>query len=342
MNNNLGTAKDSTPGSTSAPGRIGVLMGGASTEREISLKSGKAVYEALLLAGYDVIAIDLIEESRESVSATLGKAKVGVVFIAMHGRFGEDGTLQQILESLSIAYTGSDVAASRLAMDKIASREVFKQHNIPVPKYKVFNKNSVCPNINYQLSTINYQLNYPLVVKPASHGSSIGLSVVEEENGLPEAMELAYKYDQRIIVEEYIKGKEVTVGILQERPLPVIQIIPKDGGIFDYHAKYKPGMTEYVVPAKIQERKYRQIQEFGLKAHIALGCRSFSRVDMIFSEEGIPVVLEVNTIPGLTSTSLLPKAAGAIGISFTDLCVRILEETFKRCLEIKEEKKVLG
>lgn len=298
--------------------RIGVLLGGPSTEREISIKSGKAVYEALLSLGLNVATVDIISE--ETAKDQIGKADIKVAFIALHGRFGEDGTLQAILESMNLPYTGSGVLASRLAMDKIASRKIFEKKNLAVPKYTIFKKKKFFLNTDH--------LMFPIVAKPATHGSSIGLSIANDKKELKIAIETAFEYDDRIILEEYIPGREITVGILDDKPLPVIQILPKRQ-FFDYKAKYTTGLTEYVVPAKLPKDISKNAQEAGILAHKSLGCKSFSRVDMILDGNDRYVVLEVNTIPGLTAISLLPKAAACIGIDFPTLCLKIIESAVK-------------
>lgn len=302
--------------------KVGVLMGGPSSERAVSLLSGKAIYRALRSQGYNCVAIDIGQDSYQQIKAS----RIDVAFIALHGRFGEDGTIQAMLEEKGIPYTGSGPQASRLGMDKVASRKVFQQKNIPVPKYMVLKKNPK------QLSASSSQLSalrFPLVVKPSSHGSSIGLSIVEDELNLSEAMEEAHRYDDVIIIEEYIRGKELTVGILDEEPLPIIWLIPKRK-FFDYRSKYEEGMTLHIVPAPLSEETYLNVQMIGLKAHKALGCRDFSRVDMYLDEDQRPLVLEVNTIPGFTATSLLPMAAEAEGYSFKELCKKLLELALRR------------
>jgi len=291
-------------------GRIGVLMGGPSSEREISLRSGKAVYDLLTGAGYDAVAIDAVGDVAGKVVAS----GVKIAFIALHGKFGEDGTVQTILEELGIAYPGSGPLASRLALDKISSRRIFESAGIRVPAYKVLSADGCAP----------VNMKFPVVVKPASSGSSIGLSVVNSSQRIADALSLAFQYDDWVVIEEYVDGREVTVGILNNEPLPVVEIIPKEK-LFDYRAKYTAGLTEYVVPAQLERSVYSACQSAGLLAHESLGCRSFSRVDMLIDRrDGAPVVLEVNTIPGLTATSLLPKAAKAIGIDFLELCERII------------------
>lgn len=294
--------------------RIGVLAGGPSSEREISIKSGRAVYEALKREGCDAIFID-VNENIEDLKATLDDEKIGIAFIALHGRFGEDGTIQKFLEGLRLPYTGSGPEASRLALDKLASKEIFKRKNINIPPYRTFRKGE---KIDID------GLGLPVVVKPRSEGSSIGLSIVRERRDLKKSVDKAFEYSDIIIVEKYIKGREITVGILNGRPLCVIQIKPGTD-FYDYDAKYLSPETTYLVPAPIEKRIYEKSQLLGRKAHLALRCRGFSRVDMILGDDDEIYVLEVNTIPGLTSRSLLPKAAEHEGISFGDLCKRIVE-----------------
>ena len=292
-------------------GRIGVLMGGASSERKISLKSGRAVYQALKEQGLDVLAIDIGNNSLKKIK----QAKISYAFIALHGKFGEDGTVQRVLESLNIPYTGSGVRASYLCLDKIASRRIFKHYDIPIPEYDILEHKS------WRRRMRGLSLDFPVVVKPSSQGSSIGISFVDRPSKLTQALNLAFKYDDTIMVEEYIRGREITVGILEDEVLPVVEIVPK-ARFFDFQAKYEKGKSDYICPAKLPQRHYRKAQKLGLLAHNALGCRTFSRVDMILGRDA-PFVLEVNSIPGLTSTSLLPMAAAARGISFKQLCLKI-------------------
>lgn len=301
-------------------GRIGVLMGGPSSEREVSLKSGKAVYEILKQLGLQAVAIDIQTDNLKENISLLKSYKINCAFIALHGRFGEDGQIQALLDSLKISYTGSGAQASRLAMDKIASHKIFGAHGLSVPRYKVLEKTDriVCDN-----------LIFPLVVKPATHGSSIGLSIVDKNEELDKAMDLAFGFDEKVIIEEYIRGREVTVGILEEKALPVIEIVPKKR-FFDFEAKYQPGLTEYIVPANLEEGIAKKIQESALLAHKLLGCFGFSRVDMILSQDKIPFVLEVNSIPGLTPMSLLPKAAKIAGIEFGQMCLKLIELAYEK------------
>ncbi|MFH0913467.1 MAG: D-alanine--D-alanine ligase, partial [Candidatus Omnitrophota bacterium] len=276
-------------------GRIGVLMGGPSTERKISLKSGHAVNKALRNSGVDTVAIDIKTDNIRENTRLIRSSKIDVAFIALHGCFGEDGQIQELLSTLKIPYTGSGIMASRLAIDKVASRKIFQTHGLAVPKYKAEDRFSY--NTNWRVHNTNFSL--PLVVKPVTHGSSIGLSIVDKRGDLDKAADLAFSFDERIVIEEYIKGREVTVGILVDKALPVIEIVPKTR-FFDYEAKYQIGMTEYIVPAKLGEDLSRKIQEAALMAHKLLGCFGCSRVDMILDRYNIPFVLEVNTIPGFT------------------------------------------
>jgi D-alanine-D-alanine ligase len=305
-------------------GKIGVLMGGTSTEREISLKSGHAVFEALREAGVDALAVDIRSENQDEIIRLLEPLKIDCAFLALHGRFGEDGQIQRLLEKMGIPYTGSGAKASELAMDKAASRSIFAAHGLSVPKYRVVDK------VSYKKGfELNGSLSLPLVVKPVNQGSSIGLSLVREEAKVKEAVDLAFGFDTRVMIEEFIEGRELTVGILNDKPLPVIEIIPKNP-FFDYEAKYQAGMTDYVVPAKLEEEVVLKTGQIALSAHRLLGCAGCSRVDMILNLKYEPVVLEVNTIPGLTSTSLLPKAAKSVGIEFHELCCRLIKLAYEK------------
>jgi len=295
-------------------GRIAVLAGGNSSEREISLMSGRAVCDALREAGGDALFLDITGHLEEDVRGT----QMDVAFIALHGRFGEDGTIQAMLRDKRIPYTGSGPEASRLALDKISSRKRFEEAGIPVPRYVIAEKKF------YGLS----DLSFPVVVKPQFEGSSIGLSIVDEESELIPAMEKAFEYGPRLIIEEFVKGRELTAGILGEEVLPIIEIVPKEK-CYNFFAKYESRDTQYLVPASIESSLYGEIQRLALLAHNTLGCRSFSRVDMILGDDGTIYVLEVNSIPGLTGRSLLPKAAQAADISFQDLSVRILQNVSK-------------
>jgi len=297
--------------------RIAVLMGGPSSEREISLKSGNCVLNALKEAQLNVTAFDVNRELPDR----LIKNKIDLVFIALHGKPGEDGTIQGMLDILNIPYTGSGVLASALSMDKIASKRLFQIAEIPTPEFRIMSKDK--PYI------ANPFKNFPVVIKPSTEGSTIGVSIVKNENEFKKALETAFHYDDNVICEKYIDGKEVTVGILGEEALPVIEIIPKSG-FYDFNAKYKKKFTDFVVPAELKKEKSVQIKQIAFNAHKILGCYGMSRVDMKLDSKLNSYVLEVNTIPGLTETSLLPKAAQAAGINFRKLCLRLLDLTIKK------------
>ena len=298
-------------------GRVGVLAGGPSSEREISLRSGRAVYDALTREGVNVFFVDV----RDNIYDIIKSEKMDVAFLALHGKFGEDGTVQKILDAEGIRYTGSGAGASKLALDKIASKEVFIKNGIPTPEYSVVEKG------NFKIKDF-YPAKLPLVVKPQFEGSSIGLSVVKGKEALKPALDKAFEYGPKALLEEYVSGRELTVGILNDEPLPVIEIVPRQH-LYDYKAKYSDPDTQYLVPAPISGRAAELARSLGMRSHAALGCRSFSRTDMIMDRSGRIFVLEVNTIPGMTERSLLPKAAAATGVNFGKLCVRLIEDAIK-------------
>lgn len=306
--------------------KIGVLMGGLSAERDISMRSGLAIYQALQELGYDSEVIDV---GRDIVNV-LKKNKVKFVFLALHGGIGENGAIQGMLDVLGIPYTGSGVLASALAMDKEASKKVFKHHGLSVPQFKVIKSSngkkkkavSEPPKVEFPL---------PWVIKPASEGSSIGVSIVKEEGQLMPAIDKALSLGNRVIIEEFIKGKEVHIGILGEKVLGGVEVRPTLE-FYNYEAKYTSGLTEYIIPPGIDEILYENLKEKALMAHNALGCSGYSRVDFMVDGGGTPYILEVNTLPGMTGTSLLPKIARYEGMSFKDL----VEEVIR--IAIKEKK----
>ena len=292
--------------------RIMVIKGGWSSERAISLKSGAAIEKALFHRGFKISSFDL--KSRNSI-AGLFRNKFDVAFISLHGKFGEDGTIQAILESYGIPYTGSGVLASALAMNKIFSKKIFQAEGIPTPDYEILHKFKI------QNSKFKITLPFPVVVKPSSEGSAIGVNIAENEEELKKAILLAFRYDSSILIEKYIGGREISVGILDERPLPVIELQPK-GKFYDYQAKYKVGMCKHTIPALLPKDIYKKAQELALRSHRALGCRDYSRVDMRVEKKDV-YVLEVNTIPGMSKLSLVPEAARAAGIDFGELVGRL-------------------
>ena len=305
-------------------GRVGVLMGGPSSEREISLKSGQAVFSALAGATVEVVAIDITTDNPQENISLLKKYNLDCAFIALHGRFGEDGTIQSILDGMRLPFTASGTQASKLAMDKIGSLEIFSQGGLCVPKSQFLEK-----SVYEKEKVFSSQLGFPLVVKPANHGSSIGLSLSQNQRQLPAAIELAFKFDEHIIIQEYISGRELTVGILDETALPVIEIVPHNK-FFDFKAKYQDNLTQYIIPAVLNQKIVLEIQQVALKAHKLLGCYGCCRVDIILAQDGRAYILEVNTIPGMTATSLLPKAAKIVGIDFKQLCLKLLELAYEK------------
>jgi len=300
--------------------KVGVLMGGISKEREVSLRTGEAVFEALKRCGYNALALDV----GPNIVEQLQKNPIDVAFIALHGVYGEDGSVQGLLEWLKIPYTGSGVLASALAFDKAVLNNLVRQLDVLVPKEIVFDSRH--HNLDDFLSMIHSPWSIvPVVVKPSREGSTINLSIVREAASLKGAVQLALQSDCKVLIEEYIKGKEVTVAVLNGTALPSIEIVPKDG-FYDYQHKYTKGMTEYILPARISEKCRKQIAECSVKIFNAIDCAGVARADFIVTPDEKSYFLEINTIPGMTETSLVPKAAAHAGISFEDLCEMILEK----------------
>jgi D-alanine-D-alanine ligase len=285
--------------------RVGVLMGGPSAERDVSLRSGAAVAKGLRARGYDVA--EIILDSR-SVNIPSG---VEAVFIALHGEFGEDGGVQAILRELGIPYTGAGPEASRQCFDKTAAKRILEKSGVPTPRYQVWHRGE------------RLTLRVPMVVKPARQGSSIGVHLVFRDDEVNAALEDALRYDDDVIVEDYIAGAELTVGIVGRMALPVIEI-RAPAGFYNYDAKYTKGRTEYYVPAPIPEATAAACRDLALRTFDALDCRHLGRVDFRMDAQGRLFVLELNNIPGFTETSLLPKAAKAAGMDFPELCDRIM------------------
>jgi D-alanine-D-alanine ligase len=286
--------------------KVAVLMGGRSAEREVSLKTGAAVLKALKEKGYEAIGIDAEGE----VWRKLDESKPTVVFLALHGRYGEDGTVQGLLELMDIPYTGSGVMASALAMDKVTAKAVLNARGIPVP-------------IDYALD--GGAASYPVIVKPSREGSTIGITIVKKREELAAAVREALGYDDHVMVEEFVAGRLLTVGVAGNpaEPLPVVEIRAA-GGFYDYDAKYLSEQTEYICPAELSVKQTAHLAAMAVAAHDALDCRDISRSDFIMREDGSFVCLEINTMPGMTETSLVPKAAAAAGIPFEDLVEKIL------------------
>ena len=301
-------------------GTVGVLMGGYSSEREISLKSGEAVYEALAASGCKAVAIDITEKDNARIMDQIRRHHIDIAFIALHGRFGEDGGIQSILEQLSIFYTGSGIEASRIACDKGLTQALLKKNGINVAPFLILSEGQKEPLLLIQKTFGSF----PVVVKPTSEGSSIGVNIVQQAGRLEEALELAWSYGDSAIVEQFIEGREMTVGIFNGEPLDVIEVCPHKS-FFDFEAKYKTGLTDYKIPAEIPEDLSKLLRQTALKAYQTLGCRHLWRVDFIVDQTQKPFLLEINTIPGFTSTSLLPKAAKLKGISFNELCLKLVQ-----------------
>lgn len=306
--------------------RIGVLMGGRSAEREVSLKSGRAVYDALVRRGYDVISIDV----DASLPQQLLDRKVEVAFIALHGPGGEDGTIQGLLDIMGISYTGSSVRASAIAMHKHAAKALLEYHGITVPRGTVIRKSDrgVGPS-----RVLPKGMKWPVVVKPATQGSTFGISIVRRPSEWAAALRLAHQFDCEAVAEAYIPGHEVTVSLLGGTAgpvaLPSIEIVAPQG-FYDYSSKYEKGRTQYLCPAPLARGLLKQLKETAIRTYNIMGCEGAARVDYRVTPKGKPYVLEINTVPGMTETSLLPMAAAKAGIDYDSLAERILESGLTR------------
>lgn len=330
---------------------IALMVGGFSSEREVSLASGKGVLKALRQNGHNVVVVDpvygdksipedvIFRDEVKSTYPTVEDLKqlwlssyrntldcvnsklfdnIDIVFIALHGKYSEDGRLQAILEARNLKFTGSDMVASVKAIDKDLAKTIFAHNNIPTARWCSFTKRD--SNIK---DIINNKIGLPCVIKPNDEGSTVGLSIVDNPELLEPAIATAFGYSDKIVVEKYIKGREITVPILGEKALPVIEVKPKNG-FYDYQHKYTKGMTEYVCPAELPDNVAKNVQEIALCAHNALGCSVYSRVDFLMDTDYNFYCLEVNTLPGMTELSLVPKAARVIGIEFNELVERII------------------
>lgn len=334
--------------------KVAVLMGGKTPEHEISLITGREVVRNLNKSRYDILPVvisrtgerwqslaprkllslpdplsmkgtkkDLVSRKEKQIQGVnqLSQDKLDIVFIAMHGPFGEDGTVQGMLELAGIPYTGPGVLASALGMDKIMFRKVLQSQKIPFPKFVVIEKEKLLKRVFAVLG------NPPYFVKPHNQGSSVGASIVKTKKTLAKALNLAFKYSELALVDEYIKGIEVTCGVIgnkNPKPLPLVEIVPKKSEFFDYESKYTESGAEEIVPARISARLTKKVQKMALDVYKVIGCKGFSRVDFILRNGEKPIVLEINTIPGLTSMSLVPKAAKAAGISYSQLLDKII------------------
>ena len=323
--------------------KIVVLKGGISSEREISLVSGSIIAEALRVNGHKVVELDTIlpieqlhikikitEDHLENGNLNLLKLlqhstlqRCDFIFNALHGGEGENGEVQSLLLMHNFKFNGSDSTGCAIAMDKIISKLIFERYNIPTPKWEHFNRGKE-ETIDEMIIEIVKNLKFPVVVKPANEGSTVGLSVVYEKNQLKKALKLSLKYCKEILVEEFIPGRELTVAILDKTALPIVEIIPKHE-IYDYECKYSDGMCQYNTPADIEPELTKQIQKLSYIGFKALKCSGYARMDLRLSDDNKPYFLELNTLPGMTSHSLVPKAAKAAGIEFSDLLEKIIE-----------------
>jgi D-alanine-D-alanine ligase len=294
--------------------RVGVLMGGLSSEREVSLDSGKGVHQALVERGYDCVALDWNRDVK--LPELLARERIEVVWNALHGTFGEDGAVQGLLTCLAIPYTGSGILASALAMDKIASKRIFESNGVSTPPWRLIGADG-----DWRAAMDGIDL--PVVIKPALEGSSVGVTIVKREAELDAAFALAARHRGPALIERFIAGTEVNTAVLGDEVLGSIEIIPA-GEFYDYDAKYVRDDTQYLIPTTLPAATVEHIEEVALAAHRALGCSAHTRVDLRVSEAGEAFVLEVNTLPGMTSHSLLPKIAAHRGIDYATLCERIL------------------
>lgn len=337
-----------------------VLAGGTSAERNVSIATSKAIANTLRESGHTVKVVDpiygadqpaedAIFEGRLAIGQEFPTAEelnkysnrkviecissklfdnIDIVFLGLHGKFGEDGRIQSLLEMRGVKYTGSGVTSSAMAMDKNISKIIFNHYDIPTPKWHMLKKGADVMQVD---ESIKLDIGYPAVIKPNDEGSTVGLSIVQpdvEDAQLPGALDNAFSYTENVMVEEFIPGRELTVGILGDEILPIVEIKPKEG-FYDYEHKYTKGMTEYICPAEIPEEIAKHIREKSMTAHKALCCKAYSRVDFRLNTKGEYFCLEINTLPGMTELSLVPKAASAIGMSFPELLNKIIELSLK-------------
>jgi D-alanine-D-alanine ligase len=307
--------------------RVAVLKGGRSLERQVSLRSGARVQDALERLGHEVVAIDagtdLIQRLRD--------AGPEVAFVAMHGRDGEDGTVQELLEILGIPYTGSSVLACVRAMDKVLAKHLMLEVGIPTPEFFAFNETAFRElGAADALQAIEERLDFPIVVKPAAQGSALGIKFARTASDVPGALVAAFSYDDKVLLERHVPGRDLAVSILDGEPLPIVEAVPQSEDFYDFESRYEIGRTSFVCPADLPEPAAVLAHELAVRTYRLLGCYGFARVDLMLDPDGELYVLEANPIPGLTETSLLPQAAEAAGIGFDQLVGRILELAFAR------------
>ena len=333
-----GRAGGSRGASSGSAERVAVLRGGVSLERSVSLSSGAHVQEALRRLGYDTVAVDPGPDFVQRLS----EERPDVAFVALHGGGGEDGTVQELLEALAIPYTGSGPAACMRCADKALAKFLMREAGIPTPEFRVLREPSVkALGAGAAVGPIERALGFPVVVKPAGQGSALGVKFAHSAEELPAAMVGAFSYDRKILIERYVKGRDLAVSVLDaidgspsaEAPsaLPVVEAIPREEDFYNYESRYEIGMTTFVCPAELDAETTARSQQLALDTYRLLGCRGVARVDLMLDEQsGELLVLETNSIPGMTDTSLLPQAADAAGIGFDELVERILDSAFTR------------
>jgi D-alanine-D-alanine ligase len=311
--------------------KIAVLAGGSSFERQVSLRSGARVEDALERLGHEVVAID----AGADLIKRLNDERPDAAFVAMHGRDGEDGTVQELLEILGIPYTGSGVPACVRAMDKVLTKHELVAAGIPTPEFFAFNETAFRElGAADALPAIEERLQFPIVVKPAGQGSALGIKFARTAADVPAALVAAFSYDSKVLLERYVEGRDLAVSVLDgpggPRALPIVEAVPVGGGDYDFGARYEIGRTDFICPAQLPDGVTERAQDLALRTYELLGCYGFARVDLMLGGGGELFVLEANPIPGLTETSLLPQAAEETGIGFDDLVARILESAFER------------
>ena len=308
--------------------RVAVLKGGRSLERAVSLRSAAQVEDGLQRLGHEVLPID----AGPNLVAQLLEAQPDVAFVALHGSDGEDGTVQGLLETIGIPYTGSAPAACMRATDKALAKYLMREAGIPTPRFAAFKESAIKDlGVSAALPGLEQSIGFPMVVKPARGGSALGVKFASDSAGLPGAMVGAFSYDGAVLLERHVKGKDLAVSILDGEALPIVEAVPREEDFYDYESRYKIGMTTFVCPADLPEEATARAQSLALEVYRLLGCHGFARVDLMLDEDtGELWVLEVNVVPGLTETSLLPQAADAARIGFDELTGRILASAFTR------------
>ncbi|MGK9369864.1 D-alanine--D-alanine ligase family protein [Melioribacter sp. Ez-97] len=328
--------------------KVALLVGGVSSERKVSKATGKSIFTALKNLNYDVMALDPAYglSQPEDVNLLFGTEDIApvssrnyidiinstmfddvdVVFLALHGKWGEDGRIQSLLEMRNLKYTGSGVLSSSLAMNKFMTKIMFQHYDVKTPRWFIVSREGNDRDLIKK--KIEKFFGFPCVIKPNDEGSTVGISICREQNALDEAIEKAFDYSENVLIEEFIPGREITVGVLENRALPVLEIIPRSG-FYDYESKYTSGKSDYIVPAEIPDNVARHIQSQALLAYNSVGCRQYARIDFRLTADYKSYCLEVNTLPGMTSTSLFPKMANAVGISFEELIDRIVKSALK-------------